>query len=86
MCQKFVDAIKIHMPHLLQRKKKNLLHLVHCMHEFGPSSAFNAERYVCVSKALCIYNYHKHMCRFESFNSKVRAYNVYGNRIRQAMT
>ena len=49
----------------------NLAHLLHSM--------LNGT-FVCVSKALCIYNYHKHMCRFESFNSKVRAYNVYGNR------
>ena len=49
MCQEFVDAVKHHMPHLLQRKKTHLLlHLVHCMNEFGPSSAFNAERYVCL--------------------------------------
>ncbi|KAL5496651.1 hypothetical protein EMCRGX_G012983, partial [Ephydatia muelleri] len=51
------------MPHLLQKQKVHLmLHLVECMHDFGPTSAFNAER-------------------FELFNSKVRAYNVFSNRL-----
>ena len=60
MCAKeFVDAVKHHMPHLLQRRKTRLLFLVQCMNEFGPSSAFNAKQYV--SKACTMYNnYHMH--------------------------
>ena len=52
------------------KEKKTHLHLVHCMNEFGPSSA---ELYV----LLRLVYLRKHNCRFES---KVRAYNVYGNR------
>ena len=50
MCAKeFFDAVKHHMLHLLQRKKTHLLlYFIQCMNEFGPSSAFNAERYVCL--------------------------------------
>ena len=50
MCAKeFVDAVKHHMPHLLQRRKTHLLlYLIQCMNEFGPFSAFNAEWYVCL--------------------------------------
>ncbi|KAL5502825.1 hypothetical protein EMCRGX_G009660 [Ephydatia muelleri] len=60
LCQTFVNTVKQHMPHLLQKQKVHLmLHLVECMHDFGPTSAFNAER----------------------FNSKVRAYNVFSNRL-----
>ncbi|KAL5488817.1 hypothetical protein EMCRGX_G017821 [Ephydatia muelleri] len=63
LCQTFVNTVKQHMPHLLQKQKVHLmLHLVECMHDFGPTSAFNAER-------------------FELFNSKVRAYNVFSNRL-----
>ena len=48
VCAKeFVDAVKHHMLHLLQRRKTHIrLYLIQCMNEFGPSSAFNAERYV----------------------------------------
>ena len=49
MCAKeFVDAVKQHMLHLLQRRKTHLLYLIQCMNEFGPSSTFNAEWYVCL--------------------------------------
>eukprot|EP00731_Ephydatia_muelleri_P031910 Em0023g417a len=62
ICVAFVEAIKMHMPELLQKQKTHLIrHLVDCMRELGPSSAFSAER-------------------FESFNARVRAHNVYGNR------
>eukprot|EP00731_Ephydatia_muelleri_P019481 Em0012g306a len=44
LCQTFVNTVKQHMPHLLQKQKVHLmLHLVECMHDFGPTSAFNAE-------------------------------------------
>ena len=46
-CQDFVDNVKTHMPTFLQKQKTHLiLHLVECMDEFGPTSSFNAERYV----------------------------------------
>lgn len=46
ICVAFVGAIKTHMPELLQKQKTHLiLHLVDCMREWGPSSAFSAERY-----------------------------------------
>ena len=71
MCAKeFVDAVKHHMPHLLQRRKIHLLlHLVQCMNEFGPSSAFNAERYVCL-RLIFIVNT---IVGLSLLNSKLRA-------------
>eukprot|EP00731_Ephydatia_muelleri_P006261 Em0003g509a len=63
LCCSFIDSVKTHMPLLLNKPKTHLiLHLVDCMIDFGPSSAFSAER-------------------FESFNSRVRQYNVFGNRL-----
>ena len=45
VCQGFIDAVKQHMPPLLQKPKTHMiLHLVQCMKELGPSSAFSAER------------------------------------------
>ncbi|KAL5473733.1 hypothetical protein EMCRGX_G028267 [Ephydatia muelleri] len=41
----FVEALKTHMPELLQQKTHLILHLVDCMRELGPSSAFSAERF-----------------------------------------
>ena len=47
ICVAFFEAIKMHMPELLQKQKTHLiLHLVDCMRELGPSSAFSAERYI----------------------------------------
>ena len=47
VCQAFVDSAKRHMPTLLDKQKTHLLlHLVDCMVQFGPSSAFSAERYI----------------------------------------
>ncbi|KAL5489442.1 hypothetical protein EMCRGX_G018534 [Ephydatia muelleri] len=44
VCQGFIDAVKQHMPSLLQKPKTHMiLHLVQCMKELGPSSAFSAE-------------------------------------------
>ncbi|KAL5509210.1 hypothetical protein EMCRGX_G004540 [Ephydatia muelleri] len=46
ICVAFFEAIKMHMPELLQKQKTHLiLHLVDCMRELGPSSAFSAERF-----------------------------------------
>ncbi|KAL5482287.1 hypothetical protein EMCRGX_G022596 [Ephydatia muelleri] len=45
VCHAFVDSAKRHMPTLLDKQKTHLLlHLVDCMVQFGPSSAFSAER------------------------------------------
>eukprot|EP00731_Ephydatia_muelleri_P012809 Em0007g119a len=62
VCQNFIDSIKVHFPNLLRRPKMHLiLHLIECLEQYGPTSAFSAER-----------------C--ESFNSDVRAQNIYSNR------
>lgn len=45
VCRAFVDAVKQHLPHIL-KKQKLLLHLVDCMKNYGPCSAFNTERYI----------------------------------------
>ena len=45
ICDMFVQAVKIHMPEMLQKQKVHLfLHIVPCMLQFGPTSAFCAER------------------------------------------
>ncbi|KAL5506819.1 hypothetical protein EMCRGX_G008563 [Ephydatia muelleri] len=62
VCQNFIDSVKVHFPNLLRRPKMHLiLHLIECLEQYGPTSAFSAER-----------------C--ESFNSDVRAQNIYSNR------
>eukprot|EP00731_Ephydatia_muelleri_P005893 Em0003g141a len=44
VCQGFIDAVKQHMPSLLQKPKTHMiLHLIQCMKDIGPSSAFSAE-------------------------------------------
>ena len=54
ICVAFVEAIKMHMPELLQKQKTHLiLHLVDCMRELGPSSAFSAERYIHLRNLYC---------------------------------
>lgn len=45
ICQEFVNAVSEHRPAMLKKQKVHLmLHLVDCMEEFGPISAFNTER------------------------------------------
>ena len=45
ICCSFIDVVKTHMASLLNNPKTHLiLHLVDCMKDFGPSSAFSAER------------------------------------------
>ena len=79
-CRTFVDAAKHHMPTLLEKQKTHLLiHLVDCMIQFGPTSAFSAERHI--ESALMIIYLHKPFHRFESFNANVRTYNIFGNRL-----
>eukprot|EP00731_Ephydatia_muelleri_P012218 Em0006g1112a len=46
VCHAFVDSAKCHMPTLLEKQKTYLLHFVDCMIQFGPSSAFSAERHI----------------------------------------
>ena len=51
ICEEFVLTVKSCLPELLMKPKVHLLlHLVNCMQDFGPSSAFDAERYCCVFK------------------------------------
>eukprot|EP00731_Ephydatia_muelleri_P004138 Em0002g314a len=41
----FVQAVKIHMPEMLQKHKVHpFLHIIPCILQFGPTSAFCAER------------------------------------------
>ena len=46
-CDAFVQAIKEHNPSMLKKKKKVhlVLHLQAALREFGPTSAYNTERY-----------------------------------------
>ena len=45
ICHNFVDAIRDHMPEMLQKPKIHLmLHIVDNMKDFGPTSAYNTER------------------------------------------
>lgn len=44
-CEFFVESVKCHMPEMLQKQKVHLfLHIVQCIIQFGPTSAFCAER------------------------------------------
>ena len=49
ICTELVDSVMKNMPEMQYKLKIHLLlHLVECMHMFGPSSTFNAERYLYV--------------------------------------
>ena len=86
--REFVEAVSQHQPDMLKKQKVHLLlHLVECMEQFGPTSAFNSERYgleiimigeikSAQSSLLPNKNYHW----FETFNSFIRAQNIYGNK------
>ena len=72
------------MPELLNKPKVYLiLHLVDCMVNLGPCSAFSTER--CVrffysflsSYSVICFSF----CRCESFNATVRAQNIFSNRL-----
>ena len=46
ICKCFVNNVGEHRPEMLKKQKVHLLlHLVECMEDFGPTSAFNSERY-----------------------------------------
>ena len=84
VCQAFVSSVKQHMPSLLGKQKSHLiLHLVDSMVKFGPCSSFSAEmskisfRFVYNSIASCCHS----SKGLKSFNSNVRMYNVFGNRL-----
>ena len=45
VCKEFVDIVSRCQPNMLKKQKVHMmLHLVDCMEEFGPTSAFNSER------------------------------------------
>lgn len=47
MCTQFVDIVSQCQPNMLRKQKVHMvLHLLECMEEFGPTSAFNSERYI----------------------------------------
>ena len=49
ICTELVDSVMKNMPEMQYKLKIHLLlHLVECMHMFGPCSTFNAERYLYV--------------------------------------
>lgn len=46
ICKTFVDTVSCYKPHMMKKQKIHLmLHLIDCMEQFGPTSAFNSERY-----------------------------------------
>lgn len=47
ICQSFIDAVKEGCPEMLKKPKIHLLlHLPDNMHDFGPTAAYNTERYI----------------------------------------
>ncbi len=70
--------MKHNFPEVSKKLKIHLfLHLTDNMMDFGPTSSFNTERLVCRKK-------HKNfiiMHRCESFNSLMRARNIFANRL-----
>ncbi len=50
ICRSFVDAVQDYKEELLQRPKFHLmLHLPQNMLDFGPTAAFNTERYIAIA-------------------------------------
>ena len=79
VCREFADAVHQYTAEILKKQKVHLmLHLVKCMKQFGPCSSFNSERYVthCDMCGVAIM-FTIHRC--ETFNSYIRAQNIYGN-------
>ena len=59
VCREFVEAVSQHQPDMLKKQKVHLLlHLVECMEQFGPTSAFNSERYGFVKLSVHSYHYY----------------------------
>ena len=81
MCNDFVATTAEYMPEYSKRLKTHLiLHLVDGMVAFGPTQCYNTERQVgniAIIIATVIYH---HYYRFESFNSHIRAHNIFGKR------
>ena len=49
ICQEFVSAAQAFSVDLMQKPKFHLLlHLSECIHNFGPTSAYNTERYIAI--------------------------------------
>ena len=64
---------------MMRKPKVHLfLHLVDNLLDFGPTSAYNTERQIILHKINFMFLYFT--CRCESFNSMVRASNVFSNR------
>ncbi len=54
VCEQFLSIVSQHKPEMLKKQKIHLLlHLPASMESFGPTSAFNTERYSVLY--LCIY-------------------------------
>ena len=55
ICVGFVHTVRDFMPSLLRKQKVHyFLHLVESMQDYGPTSAFSAERYICTSVCVCV--------------------------------
>ena len=57
VCREFVEAVSHYQPEMLKKQKVHLLlHLAECVVQFGPTSAFNSERYglIMIGKTITI--------------------------------
>ena len=82
ICQTFTSSVKLHYPELLKRPKIHLiLHLVDCMAQYGPTSAYSAERFEFIMLTLYSFIILLFLFSCESFNADVLAQNIYSNRL-----
>eukprot|EP00731_Ephydatia_muelleri_P035560 Em0136g7a len=69
ICDMFAQAVKIHMPEMLQKHKVHpFLHIIPCMLQFGPTSEFCAERCESFNASVNVYGNHKSPSRDIAIN------------------
>lgn len=80
ICNEFVQTVKENAPELLKKVKVHLiLHLPQSMADFGPTSVIITLFFILCSLVLSTYCTIPHRC--ESYNSVIRAKNIFGNRL-----
>ena len=67
VCEEFAQAIKDNFPELQKKVKIHLiLHLTQSMTDFGPTSAFNTERYNIITLKFCWFYFHSSIIMLKS--------------------
>ena len=80
VCRSFVNKVCRVYPGFGQKPKIHLLlHLPECMDNFGPTAAYNTERYT-LTCSVFFRSMTSLLHRCESFNSFIRNHNIHGNK------